>query len=84
MTDFLDTILDSIDNSFGVGKPKESLYGSAQWNDNKQKILHRRSLMTADEVRKLPRNKAIYVFGNEAPFLLENMYYDTKTRQMKK
>ena len=37
--------------------------------------LHGRSLMTADEIRRLHRSQIIYIFANERPFLLPVSYY---------
>ncbi len=37
--------------------------------------LHPRSLMTADEIRRLDRSKIIYIFSNQKPFLLPTHYF---------
>jgi type IV secretion system protein VirD4 len=43
--------------------------------DTGKRSLHGRYLMTADEIRRLPRSKIIYIFSNERPFLLPTRYY---------
>ena len=47
-------------------------------NPDTQKIsLHGRSLMTADEIRRLDRSRIIYIFSNERPFLLPTKWYES-------
>jgi len=42
--------------------------------DTDHTSLHARYLMTADEIRRLERDKIIYVFRNQRPFLLNTQY----------
>ena len=43
--------------------------------DSTKKSLYSRSLMTADEIRRLDQSKIIYFFANEKPFLLDTYYF---------
>jgi type IV secretion system protein VirD4 len=46
--------------------------------ETKKITLHSRSLKTADEIRRLPRDKVIYIFRNESPYLLDTRYENRK------
>jgi type IV secretory pathway TraG/TraD family ATPase VirD4 len=44
--------------------------------ETERNTLHRRPLLTADEIRRIEQGEIIYLFKNTAPFLLKNAYFD--------